>query len=146
MKKVLISMCLCGVNTRYDGKSITIDDYSRLKEKYILIPMCPEIMGGLSTPRDPSEIKNDKVISNKGVDVTNNFDEGAKCVLKLCQDLEIDIAILKENSPSCGVNFIYDGNFDGTKISGSGVTTKLLKENNIEVYSENAIGKFLSMY
>lgn len=136
-------MCLCGVNTRYDGKSITIDDYARLKEKYILIPMCPEIMGGLSTPRDPSEIKNDKVISSKGVDVTNNFDEGAMCVLKLCQDLDIDIAILKENSPSCGVNFIYDGNFDGTKISGSGVTTKLLKANNIEVYSENAIGKFL---
>lgn len=139
MEKILISACLIGTNCKYNGKNNYIELVEKLKEKYELIPICPESLGGLCIPRDPSEIKGNKVISNKGIDVTNEFILGANKSLDIAKRNNIKIAVLKEGSPSCGNNYIYDGTFTKTKINGSGITARLLKDNNIRIYSENEI-------
>lgn len=100
---------------------------------YEIIPICPEQLGGLPTPRPASEIIGDKVINNEGTDVTSNYQKGAEEALKIAKLLGIKKALLKAKSPSCGNGKIYDGTFSGTLIDGDGITTKLLKENNIEV-------------
>lgn len=143
-EKLLISACLCGKNTKYNGKNNKID-ISLLENKYDLVLICPEVMGGLSTPRNPSEIKGNKVYSNQGLDVTENFNLGAKLSLAIALNNNIKYALLKEGSPSCGVNRVYDGTFSGNKINGIGITTKLLKENGIIVYSEEGIAKLLNL-
>ena len=127
-------------------------NYQELKEflkdkEYIII--CPEQLGGLTTPRKPSEINcldgrdvlcgNGKVISCENVDVTENFVNGANESLKIAQMFNCDKALLKEGSPSCGCNLIYDGTFSGKKIQGKGVTAALFIENNIEVFSKKAL-------
>ncbi len=142
-EKLLISACLCGKNTKYNGKNNKIDT-SLLEDKFELVLICPEVMGGLSTPRNPSEIKADKVYSNQGLDVTKEFNLGAKLSLDIVLNNNIKYALLKEGSPSCGVNKVYDGTFSGIKINGVGITTKLLKENGIIVYSEDDIDKLLN--
>ena len=136
MEKILVSACLLGINCKYDGgnnKNDKVLEYIKDKE---VIPICPEIMGGLSTPRIPSEILNDKVINSEGLDVTDNFVKGANEVLYLAKLFNVKKALLKAKSPSCGVGEIYDGTFTHTKINGDGMTTRLLKENNIEVITE----------
>ena len=136
MEKILVSACLLGINCKYDGtnnKNDKVLEYLKDKE---VIPICPEIMGGLPTPRTPSEILKDKVISKDNNDVTNNFYKGAEEVLYLAKLLNVKKALLKAKSPSCGVGEIYDGTFTHTKIKGDGITTRLLKENNIEVLTE----------
>lgn len=143
MEKILISACLIGDKTRYDEKSNYHPLVKELLQKYELVPFCPEVEGGLKTPRDPSEIKGEKVISNKGRDVTKLFNAGAEKALNICKYLNIKIAILKETSPSCGVNEIYDGNFTNRKIKGEGITTRLLRHHGVTVYSENDIEKLL---
>lgn len=143
MEKILISACLLGVNCKYNGKNNYIPLIEELKKKYDLVPVCPEVMGGLSIPRNPSEITGDMVISNKGIDVTSNFLSGACQALQLANISNINIAILKDGSPSCGSTYIYDGTFTKNKISGMGITAKLLKENNIEIYNENDIESLL---
>lgn len=132
-EKVLVSACLLGVDCKYNGGNNYDEEIFKELEKYELIPVCPEIFGGLSTPRKPSEIVGDKVINNEGLDVTNNFKRGAEETLKLAKKLGVKKAILKAKSPSCGNGKIYDGTFTGTIIDGDGITTKLLKENGIEV-------------
>src|SRR4030065_502734 len=107
----LCSACLLGINCRYDGKIIPNDEVIWLAKKEILIPVCPEQLGGLSTPREPSEQKGEKVITILGVDVTRNFIKGAEQVLTLAQIYGIKEAILKQESPSCGCGRIYDGRF-----------------------------------
>ena len=107
--------------------------------------VCPESDGGLTTPRNPSEQKGEKVVSNKGVDVTTEFNLGAKIALDVALKNNIKYALLKESSPSCGTNLIYDGTFTGKKINGMGVAAKLLKENGILVFSENEIEKLLKI-
>lgn len=144
MEKILISACLIGDKTRYDGKSNYHPLVKQLLEKYELVPFCPEIEGGLSTPRQPSEIQKDKVVNSYGKDVTKYFKDGASKALMLCQYLRIKTAILKENSPSCGLNAVYDGTFTGHKIKGSGITAQLLIKNGITVISENDIENFLT--
>lgn len=143
---ILISMCLCKVPCRYDGRDVTFEEFINLSEKFNLVPVCPEIIGGLSTPRNPAERIGDKIVSNIQEDVTEQYVKGSKETLKLAQRFNCEIAILKEFSPSCGVHMIYDGSFTGNKIDGSGVTAQLLKENNIEVYSDLEIDKFLKKY
>ena len=139
MEKILVSACLLGINCRYDDTN----NYNEKVIKYIkdkeVIPICPEIMGGLSTPRIPAEIVFDKVINKDNVDVTDNFNKGANEVLKLCKLLGCKKALLKAKSPSCGVGLIYDGTFSKKLISGDGFTTRVLKENNIEVLTEEDI-------
>ncbi|MBQ9899534.1 MAG: DUF523 domain-containing protein [Acholeplasmatales bacterium] len=139
MEKLLISAYILGINCKYNGKNNYNPLVEKLKERYILIPICPEEMGGLSTPRNPSEILNDKVISSKGDDVTNNFFDGANKALDIVKKENISKALLKEGSPSCGSNYIYDGTFTKTKINGMGFTARLLKNNNIKIYTEDEI-------
>lgn len=136
---ILISACLLGVNCRYDGKSKFIEKVDSLKDKHNLIPVCPEIFGGLPTPREPAEIIGDRVLTKKGKDVTENYKRGAEEVLKLAKFFDCKLAILKERSPSCGYGKIYDGTFSGRLKDGNGVTAKLLIENGIKVIGESEI-------
>ena len=145
MEKLLISSCLIGNNTKYNGKNNYIKEIERLKLKYELIPICPEVLGGLSIPRDPSEINNDKVISINGKDVTKEFNIGANKALNIALLNNIKYALLKDGSPSCANTYIYDGTFKNNKIDGIGITTKLLKSHNIKIYNENNINELLKM-
>lgn len=142
MKKIFVSACLLGYNCKYNGKNNLNENVIKLKSNYILIPFCPEEKGGLSTPRNPSEIKNDKVISNKNKDVTNEYNLGAQKALLLAQKENVCACILKEKSPSCGVHNIYNGEFNHTLISGEGITTRLLKKH-FKIYNENEINLLL---
>lgn len=146
----LISACLCGVNCKYNG----LNNYNEICDKLFssgkAILVCPEQLGGLPTPRIPSEIigessnilndKNGSVIDKNGNNVTQQFVKGAKETLQIAKKLNIKKAILKDGSPSCGVNYIYDGNFNGTKIKGMGLTAQLLKESSIDIISELELG------
>ena len=143
MEKLLISSCLIGNNTKYNGKNNYIKEIEQLKLKYELIPICPEVLGGLSIPRDPSEINNDKVISINGRDVTKEFNIGANKALNVALLNNIKYALLKDGSPSCGNTYIYDGTFKNNKIDGIGITTKLLKSHNIKIYNENNLNELL---
>lgn len=144
MENLLVSGCLLGKNTKYNGKNNYIPLIEKIKEKYNIIVICPEVMGGLSIPRDPSEISGNKVINNKMKDVTFEYNKGAEITLELAIKNNCKKALLKEKSPSCGVNYIYDGTFSGNIICGMGITTKILVSNNIDVYSENEIDLLLN--
>ena len=149
---IIVSACLLGENCKYSGgnnKSENVIKYLEDKE-YILV--CPEQLGGLSTPRNPSEIitygnkdGNDvlsgctKVLSNKGIDVTKNFIQGAEETLKIAKEHNAKTAILKAGSPSCGYKRIYDGTFLGNKIQGMGVTAAILNKENIALLDEDDI-------
>lgn len=143
MEYLLISSCLLGNNVKYNSKNNYIKEVELLKDKYNLIVICPEVMGGLPIPRIPSEILNGKVINKEGIDVTNNFNKGAEEVIKLVKKYNIKKALLKEGSPSCGSHYIYDGTFTGTKVDGYGVTTKKLIELGLDIYSEKEMEKLL---
>ena len=136
---ILVSACLLGVACRYDGKSKPVDSVVELLDKYNLIPFCPEIYGGLTTPRMPSEIVGDRVLHNNGTDVTAQYKKGAEEALRLAKLYNCKYAILKEKSPSCGKGKIYSGNFDRTLIDGDGITTRLLTKNGIKVLGESEI-------
>ena len=144
---ILVSACLLGINCKYNGdnnKNEKVEEY--LKDKQFIL-VCPEQLGGLTTPREPSEIieldgngvidGKTSVINNKRLDVTKEFKKGAVEALKIANLYQCKKAILKEGSPSWGSSLIYDGTFTGKKISGVGVTTALLRKNGIEVISEN---------
>ena len=143
MENLLISACLLGIRCRYDGRSVKAVDVSALREKYNLIPVCPEIYGGLPTPRTPSERQGDKTVMKDGRDVTENYLLGAKAAYDLCLELGCKKALLKEKSPSCGKGKIYDGSFTGTLTDGSGVTAEYLMARGIEVYGESEIDKLI---
>lgn len=133
---ILVSSCLLGKNCKYNGGNNNCEDIKKLSSKYNLIEICPEVMGGLSTPRYPSEIINDKVINKIGEDVTEKFILGAKLSLDLAKQYNVKYAILKENSPSCGYGCIYDGTFSGNKIKGNGITADLLYKNGVVILNE----------
>lgn len=139
----MVSACLLGDNVKYDGNSNKNLELIEFLKDYEVIKVCPECFGGLSIPRSPAEINNEKVINKEGIDVTNEFRLGANKTLQIAKENDIKIAILKENSPSCGSNTIYDGTFTHTKINGMGITTKLLKDNNIIVLSEKNYKEYL---
>jgi uncharacterized protein YbbK (DUF523 family) len=136
---ILVSACLLGVNCRYDGTGVVYEKLSKLKKQHNLIPVCPELFGGLATPRDPAEIVGKHVITCKGEDVTEQYERGAHELLKLARYYEAELAILKERSPSCGHGMIYDGSFTGITVPGEGITAKLLLENRIRVIGETQI-------
>ena len=143
MENILISACLLGIGCRYGGKHKANSDVLSLGEKYNLIPVCPEIYGGLPTPRVPSERIGDKVMMKDGRDVTENYQRGAREALELCRIYNIKTAILKERSPSCGKGEIYDGTFSGTLTERDGVTAELLIANGIRVLGESEINILL---
>ena len=135
--KIGISSCLLGIQCKYNGGSNYNEDIIRLKEKYEIIPICPEVLGGLSIPRVPAEIVNDKVINQEGIDVTNNYNQGALKALQILKENNVNVVILKSKSPSCGKGEVYDGTFSHTLIKGNGVTTQLFLDNNITFYNEH---------
>ncbi len=131
-----VSACLCGFPCRYDGKSKPDERIKALYEEGRALPVCPEKLGGLTTPRTPCEIINGRVVSSDGEDRTNEYLLGSQRVLELCKKHGIKKAVLKQNSPSCGSSHIYDGTFSGTLIEGEGCLTALLRKNGIEVTGE----------
>ncbi len=141
MKKILISACLLGCPTRYDGRSKPCDAAIALGKKYLLVPICPEAFGGLPTPRVPAERVGDAVITREGVDVTENYIRGAEASVRFAKMMNINLAVLKERSPACGVGKIYDGTHTGTLTDGYGVTAELLMKNGIRVIGESEIDK-----
>lgn len=143
--KILISACLLGLSCRYDGKSkgLSKEVLEELQCKHTLVPVCPEQLGGLTTPRNPSERVGHLVKMNDGTDVTENYMRGAEQALLLAQLFGCEAAILKERSPSCGSGSIYDGSFSGALKPGDGITAELLKAKGIAVYGESRIGELL---
>jgi uncharacterized protein YbbK (DUF523 family) len=139
--KLIISACLLGEPCRYDGGSKPMDGeiIAALKEKYQLVPVCPECLGGLSIPRVPSERAGDRVVAKDGGDVTEQFRRGAEKTLKIALEEGCTAALLKQRSPSCGSGEIYDGSFTGTLVAGDGVAAALLKEHGIAVYGESEV-------
>ncbi|MBM7616377.1 DUF523 domain-containing protein [Alkaliphilus hydrothermalis] len=143
---ILVSACLLGVNCKYTGGNNLKKELIEKLQKKGIVPICPEQLGGLATPRPPAEIQGGdgasvlagkgKVLRNDGKDVTEEFIKGAEETLKIAEVLGIKEAVLKAKSPSCGNKLIYDGSFAGNKIKGHGVTAALLASKGIKVYSE----------
>ena len=144
MKAILVSRCLLGDPCRYDGASRPCPAVKALRERYEPIPICPECDGGLPVPRVPCERRGDRVVSRDGRDLTEPYRLGAMRALERAKETGAKIAVLKSNSPSCGVGRIYDGSFSGKLTDGDGVTAELLKGAGIELYTENDIETLLS--
>ncbi|MBR4082237.1 MAG: DUF523 domain-containing protein [Clostridia bacterium] len=134
--KILVSACLLGLPVRYDGNAKCESWVEALAREHTLIPVCPEQLGGLSTPRVPCERVGSCVLSRDGDDRTANFRKGAELALRIARLNGCEVAILKQRSPSCGSKAVYDGTFSGNVIPGAGVTAELLRANGIEVYAE----------
>lgn len=137
----IVSACLAGIKCRYDGKDNTCEKVKQLVEEGKAIPVCPEVLGGLSIPRIPCEqqIEQDgcvKIRSSEGKDCTQAFEEGAKKTLAIAKIVGANRAILKAKSPSCGCGKIYDGTFQRKLVDGDGMTTKLLKKYGMTIYTE----------
>ena len=131
--KIAVSACLLGDNCKYNGGNNYSEKVAEFFKGHDIIPVCPEIMGGLPTPRKPSEIVNGIVKHKDGSSVDAEFRKGAELALNKVITNGVDLVILQSRSPSCGVKQIYDGTFSGTLIPGQGIFTNLLKENNIRV-------------
>jgi uncharacterized protein YbbK (DUF523 family) len=147
--KILISACFLRKRVRYDGKIISLEHPLIVQwyDEGRLVTICPEMEGGLPVPRAPAEINPNtgKVITIEQVDVTSEFTRGASKALALCVKLNIRFAILKESSPSCGSHMIYDGSFSGKKISGEGLTAKLLRQHGVNVVSEKNLSLLVNL-
>ena len=135
---IFVSGCLVGINCKYDGGNNYDERIFNLVKEGKAIPICPEQLGGLKTPRNPAEIQKKEgqriVVTCEDEDVTNEYRRGAEEVLKLAKELDIKEAILQPRSPSCGKGLIYDGTFSKKKIEGNGITADLLIKNGIDVY------------
>ena len=142
-EKLLVSACLLGENCKYSGGNNYTPAVEALKEKFDVIPICPEQMGGLPTPRIPAERVGEKVLTREGADVTAEYRKGAEDALAIAKANGVKFAVLQERSPSCGSECVYDGTFSGKLIPGQGVTAQLLEENGIKVYSSGRIAEFL---
>ncbi|MCI8659406.1 MAG: GNAT family N-acetyltransferase [Lachnospiraceae bacterium] len=134
---ILVSACLLGVHCRYNEKGVVEDKVPVWMDQANLIPVCPELLGGLPTPREPAERVGEQVITVNGKDVTREYKRGAEETLALAKLFGCRCAVLKERSPSCGNGFIYDGTHSGRLTEGDGVTAELLKNNGILVFGES---------
>lgn len=150
---ILVSACLLGVNCKYNGGNNLSKEILGLLDIKGIVPICPEQLGGLTTPRIPAEMQAEdglsiingvgRVVNKEGEDVTEEFLKGAGETLRIAELLDIKLALLKARSPSCGCGLIYDGSFSGVLKSGDGVTAALLKKSGIAVYTEeNFIEKY----
>ena len=139
---MLVSACLLGVCCRYDGQSKACPAALELLKHHELIPICPEQLGGLPTPRPPAEIQGNRVISREGVDVTTQYLQGAEEAARLYRLLHCDCAVLKARSPSCGCGEVYDGSFSGTLVPGAGITAQALKRRGVRVLTEETLTTF----
>lgn len=138
---MLVSACLLGANCRYNAEPKAHEGVLELAELHELVPVCPEQLGGLPTPRPPAEIRDGRVMTRDGRDITENYERGAREALRLYRLLGCECALLKERSPSCGVCGVYDGSFTGSLREGMGVAAALLSENGIELYGETETEK-----
>lgn len=146
MRKILVSECLYGEKVvRYDGgiKAESNPIFLKWKEEGRLVTVCPEVFGGLPTPRADSQRKDDKVISRVGTDVTSEYRKGANEALRLAREHDVAFAVMKERSPSCGVNEIYDGTFEGIIVPGMGMATETLQDAGFKAFSEKELDKAL---
>lgn len=134
---ILVSACLLGINCKYSGGNNLNDKVLKLGKRHSLIPVCPEQLGGLPTPRMPSEIRGSNVVNASGKDVTQNYIRGAKETLKIAKLYDCQYAVLKERSPSCASKEVYDGTFSKNIVSGKGITAALLERAGIEVLNED---------
>jgi uncharacterized protein YbbK (DUF523 family) len=148
MEKVLISACLLGARVRYHGGSAEMDDpiLKRWVEEGRLVPVCPEVAGGLPTPRPAAEVQTSgdgrlRVVTVNGGDVSGPFAQGAETALALVREHRIRVAVLKDGSPSCGSSFIHDGTFSGTRVAGAGLTARRLSEAGVRVFSETQVAE-----
>ena len=142
--RLLISACLLGCRCRYDGASKPQPWLAALAERHELVPVCPEQMGGLATPRPPAERQGDRVVTKEGADVTAQYRRGAEEALRLCRLFDCQAALLKERSPSCGCGSVYDGTFTGVLTAGDGVTAELLRAEGVPVYGESRAEELLN--
>lgn len=144
---ILVSACLLGFDVKYSSKNnshlIDPQKLERIQKMANIIPFCPEIYGGLETPRPSCEIKEDKVLTKDGQDRTEAYKKGAGQALMAARLFKCTHALLKEKSPSCGTGIIYDGSFTHTEKEGDGVTAALLRENNIKLYGESQIDELI---
>ncbi|MFP3794586.1 DUF523 domain-containing protein [Bacillus subtilis] len=150
---ILVSSCLGGIECRYNGSHAALEKIRKLVDEKKAVMACPELLGGFSTPREPAEIIGGtgedvlngtaKIVTASGEDVTELYMEGAAKTLAYAKEINASAVILKENSPSCGSGFIYNGTFSGKKITGSGVTAALLKQAGYRVISENELDDIL---
>jgi len=136
---ILVSACLLGIPCRYNGEEKANKLVLKLCEQHTLIPVCPEQLGGLPTPREPSERKGDRVVSRTGADVTAEFERGAKETLRIAKLCGCSCAIMKSKSPSCGCGKVYDGSFTGKLIPGNGAAAQKLMDHDILVVTEDEI-------
>ena len=136
MRKILVSRCLVGDCCRWDGGTNLIPTIRELAERGLAVPVCPEQLGGLPTPRKPSEILGDRVVMRDGTDVTDAFRRGAALALRIGQEQGCALAVTKARSPSCGCGRIYDGTFSGALTDGDGVFVRLLKEAGVQACTE----------
>lgn len=145
MEKLLISACLLGFNCKYSGGNNRLPDavLRALREKYTLVPVCPETAGGLPVPREPSERTGERVLSRSGRDVTSEYAKGADAAARLASMHGCRRALMKANSPSCGSGRIYDGTFTGTLTQGDGTATERLRAIGVKVFSEKELSKLL---
>jgi len=151
MKNILVSACLLGENVRYNAEVVEVSQQiKKLADEYNIIPVCPEVLGGLDVPREPCEIRGEgggraviegraKVLGDKGTDCTDAFVKGAEKALAAALEHNAEFAVLKQRSPSCGSSIIYTGDFSGRKKQGEGVATAMLRMNDIKVISEEDI-------
>ncbi|WP_442637178.1 DUF523 domain-containing protein [Rossellomorea marisflavi] len=151
---LVVSACLAGIKVRYNGTDCLEDVIGEMVRSGKAVTVCPEILGGFQTPREPAEIQGGtgedvldgtaRVVDRSGADVTEQYIAGAIETLAICRKMGATDIVLKENSPSCGSSMIYNGDFSGEKIPGEGVTTALLKRNGIKVWSEkDAVNEFV---
>lgn len=145
-QSILVSACLLGTPCRYDGTGKKLPELHQLEILGVsLIPVCPEVLGGLPTPRPPAECQPDGTVRNQeGTDVTAAFQLGAQCTLSLAKEHHCTIALLKERSPSCGGSQIYDGTFSSTLVDGAGIAAQVLRSHGISVYGESELPTLLS--
>lgn len=139
---ILISACLLGIKCRYDGKDNYIENFFEKYKDINFIKICPEVDAGMPIPRTPCEIRKNKVFDKNGKETTHFFKKGAEIALKIAKEKNIKIAILKAKSPSCGKDIIYDGTFTRTLTNNDGLTAKLLKNNNIKIFTEKELNLF----
>jgi uncharacterized protein YbbK (DUF523 family) len=141
MVRVLVSACLLGERVRYDGRDAAAHDdlLARWIAEGRVVRFCPEVAGGLGVPRPAAEIRGASVVTADGTDVTAAFVTGAERALEAALTNGVRVAVLKEDSPSCGSTHVYDGTFTGTRVAGQGVTAALLEANGIRVFSERTL-------
>ena len=144
MRKILVSRCLYGGEpVRYDGKSKAETDprFLKWKEEGRMIPVCPEVFGGLPVPRTDAQRQGDRVVTRTGNDVTKEYSAGAEEAVRLALEHDVICALMKEKSPSCGSSRIYDGTFTGTLIEGEGLAVQLLRKAGVKVFSEEQLNE-----